>query len=256
MFSPPSGRNLRANVTLAVALASAAGFVNAAGFLLLGVNTSHVTGTAAFLGEALGGGGQALLWASIRLLLAFLFGAGTTAVLLELTRRWSRGRHAPALLCELLLIGGVATWAQLHPGTLQPWLVLALAFAMGMQNALVTRVSGAVVRTTHLTGVVTDLGLELVHWMRFWGSHLRSGGLLGLGHGVKGIFTDPSFGRAWLHLALLVSFVGGAAGAAALLQRHGAWVMALPCAVLAILMFDDLVVSRPVREADPERGEA
>ena len=37
----------------------------------------------------------------------------------------------------------------------------ALLFAMGLQNALVTRVSNSVVRTTHLTGLFTDLGIEL-----------------------------------------------------------------------------------------------
>lgn len=249
MFSPPSGRSLRANVTLAVVLASAAGFVNASGFLLFGVNTSHMTGNAALLGEALGGGGHVLAWRCIQLLLAFLFGAGTTAILLEVTRSWPRGRHTPALLCEALLIGGVAWWSQVHPGAKELLLVQALAFAMGMQNALVTRVSGAVVRTTHLTGVVTDLGLELVHWIRFWGTHLRTGGLLGLGHGMKRIFTDPSFGRAWLHLALLISFIGGGAGAAVLLEAQGGWVLALPCVVLLVLVIDDLGGRRVVVEA-------
>ena len=32
---------------------------------------------------------------------------------------------------------------------------------MGLQNSLVTRISNAVVRTTHLTGIFTDLGIEL-----------------------------------------------------------------------------------------------
>jgi uncharacterized membrane protein YoaK (UPF0700 family) len=36
-----------------------------------------------------------------------------------------------------------------------------LLFSMGLQNALVTRVSQSVVRTTHLTGLFTDLGIEL-----------------------------------------------------------------------------------------------
>src|SRR5690606_20986474 len=40
-------------------------------------------------------------------------------------------------------------------------LASALLFSMGLQNALVTRVSQSVVRTTHLTGLFTDLGIEL-----------------------------------------------------------------------------------------------
>lgn len=37
----------------------------------------------------------------------------------------------------------------------------SLLFAMGMQNALVSMISGSVVRTTHLTGMFTDLGIDL-----------------------------------------------------------------------------------------------
>jgi uncharacterized membrane protein YoaK (UPF0700 family) len=40
-------------------------------------------------------------------------------------------------------------------------LACTLLFAMGLQNSLVTRISNAVVRTTHLTGLFTDLGIEL-----------------------------------------------------------------------------------------------
>src|SRR5699024_113476 len=40
-------------------------------------------------------------------------------------------------------------------------LAMLLLFAMGLQNALVTYVSQSVVRTTHLTGIFTDLGIEL-----------------------------------------------------------------------------------------------
>src|SRR6202041_984187 len=42
-----------------------------------------------------------------------------------------------------------------------------LCAAMGVQNSLVTRLSGAVIRTTHLTGVVTDLGIESARWFRW-----------------------------------------------------------------------------------------
>ena len=45
---------------------------------------------------------------------------------------------------------------------------------MGMQNSLVTRLSGAVVRTTHLTGVVTDLGIEAARWYRWHRAKLRA----------------------------------------------------------------------------------
>jgi uncharacterized membrane protein YoaK (UPF0700 family) len=44
--------------------------------------------------------------------------------------------------------------------------VYMLAIACGMQNAMTTRYSGAVLRTTHLTGMVTDVGLLIGHMAR------------------------------------------------------------------------------------------
>jgi uncharacterized membrane protein YoaK (UPF0700 family) len=40
-------------------------------------------------------------------------------------------------------------------------LVLGLSFLMGIQNAVVTRISDARVRTTHISGMSTDIGIEL-----------------------------------------------------------------------------------------------
>jgi uncharacterized membrane protein YoaK (UPF0700 family) len=40
-------------------------------------------------------------------------------------------------------------------------LAYLLLFAMGLQNSLVTSISNATVRTTHITGLFTDLGIEL-----------------------------------------------------------------------------------------------
>jgi uncharacterized membrane protein YoaK (UPF0700 family) len=61
---------------------------------------------------------------------------------------------------------------------------LLLCAAMGMQNSLVTRLSGAVVRTTHLTGVMTDLAIEAARWFRWWG-----------GRASVALRVDLSFGR-------------------------------------------------------------
>ena len=36
---------------------------------------------------------------------------------------------------------------------------------MGLQNSFVTKISNAVVRTTHLTGLFTDLGIDISHLM-------------------------------------------------------------------------------------------
>jgi len=69
-----------------------------------------------------------------------------------------------SLLAEamLLLVFGVAGayLNKLHE-FLDPVTVLLLCFIMGLQNAIITKVSSAVIRTTHVTGLSTDLGIEL-----------------------------------------------------------------------------------------------
>jgi uncharacterized membrane protein YoaK (UPF0700 family) len=42
-----------------------------------------------------------------------------------------------------------------------PATVLILCYLRGLQNAVITKVSRAEIRTTHVTGVVTNIGIEL-----------------------------------------------------------------------------------------------
>jgi uncharacterized membrane protein YoaK (UPF0700 family) len=43
--------------------------------------------------------------------------------------------------------------------------VVLLCFIMGLQNAVITKISKAEIRTTHITGLVTDIGIELGKWV-------------------------------------------------------------------------------------------
>jgi len=46
---------------------------------------------------------------------------------------------------------------------------ILLCYMMGLQNALITKISHAEIRTTHITGLVTDIGIELgkmLYWNR------------------------------------------------------------------------------------------
>ncbi len=82
-----------------------------------------------------------------------------------------------------------------------------MAYAMGIQNALVTRVSGAVVRTTHMTGVVTDIGIQLVKMMTWVRDGARGHGLGGLVWMIRRLPTAEQFARTRLHLGLATSFI-------------------------------------------------
>jgi len=119
------------------------------------------------------GYGQAPPLAALSLVLCFFAGAFAASMIIE-SRFWggqSSRAYAFALISETLLLllftllSYVTTSA--HP-RVQDAETALLCAAMGLQNALVSRLSGAVVRTTHLTGVVTDLGIESARWFRFW----------------------------------------------------------------------------------------
>jgi uncharacterized membrane protein YoaK (UPF0700 family) len=101
-------------------------------------------------------------WYFLAYVLAFLAGAFVSNFIVEVTERVAKRyvNAAPvfveiALLAIVIIVG--ARGVQQH----QHLIALLLLFAMGLQNAMVTRISNAVVRTTHLTGLFTDLGIEL-----------------------------------------------------------------------------------------------
>jgi uncharacterized membrane protein YoaK (UPF0700 family) len=162
------------NRLLGFLLAFVAGAVNAGGFLVVHLYTSHMTGFVSMLADSMVLGNMALVLGAIGALLAFVCGAATTAVIVN----WSRqhGLHAgfalPLLLeAALLLLFGLVGATTLNRTTpfAVPLTVLLLAYLMGLQNALVSKVSSSQIRTTHMTGVITDLGIELgklAYWNR------------------------------------------------------------------------------------------
>jgi uncharacterized membrane protein YoaK (UPF0700 family) len=61
----------------------------------------------------------------------------------------------------LLIFGIFGTAINHFAGLFVPLTVVLLCFIMGLQNAVITKVSHAEIRTTHVTGLLTDLGIEL-----------------------------------------------------------------------------------------------
>lgn len=154
-------------------LAFNAGAINAGGFLLVSMYTSHMTGFVSMLADNLVLGNIKLVLGALGALLAFTAGAATTAVLVNWSRHnWLRSEVALPLLLEaaLLLVFGLmgATLTRQTPFAV-PLTLLVLAFTMGLQNALVSKISSSQIRTTHMTGVITDLGIELGK-MFYWNS--------------------------------------------------------------------------------------
>ena len=146
-------------------LAFVAGAANAGGYLAVRQYTSHMTGMVASMADNLVVGEWGLVWGALGAVLSFLPGATTSAFMINLgRRRGARSQFALPLLLEalLFLVFGLlgSQLAGVH-GLFVPATVSLLCFTMGLQNAVITKISGSVVRTTHLTGVITDLGIEL-----------------------------------------------------------------------------------------------
>ena len=161
-------RTHRHNQVVAGYLALIAGIVNSAGFILIGSFTSHVTGNVGRFADDLALRASAAPFALI-LVVAFFVGCFVASMALESSVK-SRPRTYSVL--QFVEAGLLATFALLSylMDTRNPRFhdvqAILLCVAMGMQNSFVTRLSGAVVRTTHLTGVVTDLGIESARWFR------------------------------------------------------------------------------------------
>lgn len=197
----------------AFTLALLAGLINAVG--MLGVQhqaISHLTGIATLLGSE-------LLVSPLRaldlfgILISFVLGAAVSGYFLP-SYSLKLGRHYDSLLLiegSLLVMAAYA----LSEGSLAGHYLASAA--CGMQNAFATRYSGAVVRTTHLTGIFTDLGIML-------------GGLL-KGESVNGR-------RVLLFLLIVVGFLLGGVLGAVLYAWIGFVALIIPaivCYILAIV---------------------
>lgn len=203
-----SVRTRRDNAHLGVGLAFVAGATNAGAFLAVQQYTSHMTGIVSSMADAVILGNPTVFATGVGALSAFVIGAATTAILVNAARR--RGlssAYAIPLLLEalLLLVFGIvgARLNQVHTLFVSATVVL-LCFMMGLQNAVITKISHAEIRTTHVTGIVTDIGIEL-------------GKLLYMNRRVSPpggpVLADRQHLRLLLQL-LLGFFLGGVLGAA------------------------------------------
>lgn len=166
-------RSSDANAHLGFMLAFVAGAINAGGFLAVRRYTSHMTGVVSAMADDLVLGAHALAWTGLGALLAFMAGAAFTAITVNYGRRRAlHGEYALPLMCEavLLLCFGLlgARLADIDV-RFASVTVMLLCFIMGLQNALISKLSRAEIRTTHITGIVTDIGIELgkmMYWNR------------------------------------------------------------------------------------------
>ena len=207
----------------AIALACIAGMVNVIGYLGFEHQAvSHLTGTTSLLGAALAQGDLRAIVHLWGMLIAFCVGAMLSGLVIQdqTLKLWRRYGVALALEAALLLLA-IPLFKQQ-----QIWGALLAAMACGLQNAMVTTYSGAAVRTTHLSGMFTDLGIGLGHLIRGMPLPMRRLTLSGLiisGFLAGGILGAWAFGVWRYHALLIPSALTGLTGVGYASYRH--WIL-------------------------------
>lgn len=159
------GRTFQHNLKLASLLSCVAGMVNSIGVFSVHTLTTNVTGHFAYFSEQFFLEDYAYAFTYLLYIFAFLSGAFVSGLVMELAaKRQSHSSYMIPIVIEVAILSMVGlsffNGTRLTP-VYSKFVSVSLLFAMGLQNALVTRVSMSVVRTTHLTGLFTDLGIEL-----------------------------------------------------------------------------------------------
>lgn len=191
-------------------LAFVAGMVNVAGLLGFDRHSiTHHTGNTSLLAEALARGNLAEMGQVAAIIAAFVVGCALSGYLVQdSTLQLGRRYGAALLLASVLLACAVPLLqARSHLG-----MILA-AGACGLQNAMVSAYSGAVVRTTHLTGMFTDLGIFL-------------------GHALRGLPVDGR--RLKLCASVISGFLAGSFAGAFAFQHFGFAALYFPAALIAL----------------------
>jgi uncharacterized membrane protein YoaK (UPF0700 family) len=171
-------------------LALIAGAINTVGFLgFQHQGITHLTGSTTLLGIATATGDVTQVMHLLAVIGSFMGGCIFGGFLIQDSTLKLGRRYGVALLIESALLF-LAVPLLRNNNTVGDYLA---SCACGLQNGMVSTFSGAVLRTTHVSGMFTDLGIFI-------------------GHLLRGIPVDMR--RVRLSVLLLVSFFVGAAGGA------------------------------------------
>ena len=136
--------------------------VNVTGFLAVQRLTTNVTGHFTYFVHSFLQADYFYAFIYLTYLFFFLFGSFTSNFLIEIVSRINeRYIYVVPVTVEIFILTAIGLAGHKFIDDDPNVIACALLFAMGLQNSLVTQISNAVVRTTHMTGLFTDLGIEL-----------------------------------------------------------------------------------------------
>lgn len=203
-----------------IVLTCVAGMINAVAFLSFQhQGVTHLTGSTTLFGIAVTQGDFRTSAHLAATAAAFIGGCIISGVIVQDSTLQLDRRYGVALTIESLLLFCAVPLLDRH----QAWGAYLASCACGLQNGMASTFSGAVLRTTHVSGAFTDLGIFLGHLIRGISVDLRrvrlcltliGGFLLGSCLGAAG---HTLFGN---HVLYFPASAIGAAGAAYAVYRH------------------------------------
>lgn len=194
----------------AAALAGIAGMINAVGFLsVTHQGVTHLTGTTTLFGLALGDGRWREAGYFLALVGAFVAGATFSGLIIRERSLVLGRRYGLALVVEALLLCAAVPLLNAQ----SVWGDYLASAACGLQNAMVSTYSGAALRTTHVSGMFTDIGIAL-------------------GAMLRGLPADRLKFKLWA--ILIGAFAAGGAAGAIAFGRLGFATLYLPAAITAV----------------------
>jgi uncharacterized membrane protein YoaK (UPF0700 family) len=199
----------------AISLAALAGYINVVVLGVFYVPVSHMTGAVSRLSIDLAAGDLADLRLVSSIVAAFFVGAVVSGAIIGGRKLAPGRRYGVALIAEGVALT-IAAYLLARGNRLG---VTFAALSCGIQNAMASSYFGLILRTTHVTGIVTDLGVIAGHWIR----HRRV--------------------RVWkpmLLLSILVFFFAGGVAGYVMFQRWEVWalsVSAIGCLISGIAYY-------------------
>lgn len=209
------------DLLLAAVLAFVAGGVNSAGFLAFGYFSANMTGNVSMVSDHLSISELRAALAFLMIVVMFVLGAFSASLLIEIGKqRRLANIYALTLLSESALLMAVGIYAAASGETANGITIAGLlSFTMGIQNAASTRISGSRVRTTHVSGIATDIGVGLALLIGGRASPERT----------------QIIRRLTLHAATVAAFlIGGIAGVLGYKALGGVVFCAFPVVLLAL----------------------
>jgi uncharacterized membrane protein YoaK (UPF0700 family) len=219
------------NIAIWLSMAFQGGTINAGGFLACHRFVTHTTGFATNFGAEMALGNAQAAFGLLTVPAFFLIGAMTSGFFVERNialgksprYEWMFGFIVITMLYVAISgsFGGFGSFGEPLNLTHDYVLLVLLCLCSGIQNATITSASGAVVRTTHLTGITTDLGIGLIR-------------VFTTGR-TQAVRTNEARVN-WMRIGIIFSFALGSTVSAFIYYRYQYWGFLTPAAISLMLM--------------------